>query len=320
MDTGYRFSEIFSLIRESLQGSTVLHESAVLLSGILALIAILGWYSRTSAGDRGEGHLPVLRTAAIAFAVWNFSTFVLGPADALSKAISSEIQQSIEEKTPDVDESIKEAYLRSEEAYSEESLLGQYDEISGEYDTEDESLVEADGPSFWNKVKDNILGILSKIGTKGLIGFNLSSNALSVITGMIADLSRSVLTIVSGMYLLILGEAGPLVFALSILPSFRRSFLSWFSKYIQVSFWVPVCSFIEYMGNLAKEAVVDIFSRGDFYEKMIFPSFQFTVIDLSVIILVLATPKICSWLVDSAGPGVFSAVAAEGKRIAHRTL
>ena len=320
MGTDFRYGEVFSLLRDSLSGSSLIHESAVLLSGILALIALLGWYSRVSSGDRGEGHLPLLRAGAILLCVWYFPSFVLGPLDGLSRAVTSGITESLERRSGALGNNLDEAYRMSEEAFSEGSLLERFDSEGEDSVPEEGLFAEEEDTSFWGKVKSNIEGILSRVGARGLVGFKLSSNTLSVFVGMISKICRAVLSAISGMYLIILGEAGPLVFALSILPSFRKGIHSWISKYIQVSFWVPVCSFVFFLGEMAKESVAEIFSRGDFYHRMVFPSFQFTIIDLSVIILMLSTPKICSWLIGTAGPGVFSAAASEGKRIVSRKI
>ncbi|MBR1434350.1 MAG: hypothetical protein IJ584_04470 [Bacteroidales bacterium] len=317
MENFQSLREIFSLIRESLQEGSLIHESVILIGAMMCLVAIVGWYARVTSGRSDEGHLPILSTAAIAFAVSFFPSVVLGPLDGITSALSTGITGALENRKSLIDEKVSEAYLRSEEAFSDASLSEEFESMEEESGAEG---LPAEDPTFWDKVKGNVLGILSSLSSHGIIGFNLPSNILSSLVGILSTLVRAVLSVVSGMYLLILGEAGPLVFALSILPSFRSGIHSWISKYIQVSFWVPVCSFIEYLGCVAKESVADIFSRGDFYSKLLFPSYQFTIIDRSVIILVMSTPRICSFLTGSASAGVFSRVAERGGRAITRAM
>ena len=122
MENSQSLREIFSLIRESLQEGSLIHESAVLLGAMMCLVAIVGWYARVTSGRSDEGHLPILSTAAIAFAVSFFPSVVLGPLDGITSALSTGITGALEKKKSMVDEKVSEAYLRSEEAFSNASL------------------------------------------------------------------------------------------------------------------------------------------------------------------------------------------------------
>ena len=142
------------------------------------------------------------------------------------------------------------------------------------------------------------------------------SNVLSWLISCIVDLTRCVLTLVSGMYLIVLGLLGPFVFALSIIPSFKGGIAGWLARYIQISFWMPICSIIDYINFNLKDKLLDVFAGNNMVEQMVFPTVFLIFLDVATLSMLLGVPKISAWIIASDGSGLGGSVASVAQKAA----
>ena len=118
---------------------------------------------------------------------------------------------------------------------------------------------------------------------------------------MIVHIVRYVLMLVSSVYLIILGLLGPFVFALALLPGFMGNIGTWFARYIQISFWVPMAALVDFVNFKMKDAVVDMYCKADLVDQLWFPSSQIILLDIVTLVCLLAVPSMCAWVVSSSG-------------------
>ena len=128
-----------------------------------------------------------------------------------------------------------------------------------------------------------------------------TANVLSWVVSLVVNLVRYVLMLASSVYLIILGVIGPFVFALALLPGFMGNIGTWFARYIQISFWVPMAALVDFVNFKMKDAVVDMYSKADLVDQLWFPSSQIILLDIVTLVCLLAVPSMCAWVVSSSG-------------------
>ena len=105
------------------------------------------------------------------------------------------------------------------------------------------------------------------------------------------------------MYLMILSLIGPFVFALGVFPPWREGILSWVKRYIQISFWAPMCGVIDFICVRAKEVVLGIMDNPATLADGILPAYHLMLLDLVAVILLFSVPSLCTWIVQGDANG-----------------
>lgn len=83
------------------------------------------------------------------------------------------------------------------------------------------------------------------------------------------------------------------MFALALLPGFMGNIGTWFARYIQISFWVPMAALVDFVNFKTKDIVVNMYCNADLSQQLWFPVIQLTLLDIVTLICLLAVPSMC---------------------------
>ena len=287
---------------------------------IMAAFALIGWYNHMMNDPWGMFDLKSLLRIILPIAlVCNFYNLVLMPLDGLTTIVTKGISASVSQDSEGLQGQINEAYMAVENAIKGNTMRGQFEEMveSGSSQTSldngatgnsnsvfesnvETAIDEGEKPGFWKKVWGAIKG-----GVQDAMGFPYKaiSTVLSWVMSCIVDLVRFLLTILSGVYLIILGLLGPFIFAFAPISNFRAGIANWIARYIQISFWIPVCAIIDYVNIHMKSEMLAVFAQNNLVEKMVFPTVFLLFFDVATLAMLLAVPTISSWVIESDGAG-----------------
>jgi len=300
---------------------------------ICAFFFLIGWYNHMMNDPWGMFDLKaIVRVVAIIAMVCNFHTLVLAPLDSISGLVTKGITASVKADPQSVQSKMSSAYSAVENALSNNTLRGQFEQMldgsaastsvdalaydsSPVLESQAESTAESGSEKgFFARVWGYIRG-----AAQDALGFPFKgiSTVLSWLISCIVDLVRLCLMMISGVMLIVLGLLGPFVFALSIVPHFQGGIASWIARYIQISFWVPVCTLVDYVNIHLKDSLLDAFAANNLIEQMIFPTTFIIALDVVTIALLLEVPTIASWVIESNGAsGAGSKMVSVAKKAA----
>lgn len=303
------------------------------LACITALLTLVTWYNQWQNDPWGKFDMKSLvRIFTMLLLVCNFNTFVLLPMDYLSSIVSKGITASVKEDKGALQYKLSNAYQTVEDALTRNTMRGQFEQmlesgtsstsledgISGDTNSVLESSVESDidrgeKKGFWGKVWGAVTGAVQYAMS---VPYKSISNILSWLISCIVDLVRFVMMLLSGMNMIILGLIGPFVFAISIIPTFKGSVGNWFARYIQFSFWVPICSMIDYINFHIKDELLDVFAKNNLVEQMVFPTFFIILLDVATLFMLFSVPNISAWIVNGDGAKVARSVVSTAQKAA----
>lgn len=311
-----------------------IYSLACALACICAAFALIAWYNHMMNDPWGMFDLKgIIRIILPLFLVCNFSTLVLGPVDGLTSIVCKGITASVSQNQESLQAKINGAYAAVENAIKGNTMRGQFEEMveSGSSQTSldngaignsnsvfesnvETTIDEGEKPGFWQKVWGAIKG-----GVQDAMGFPYKaiSTILSWAMSCIVDLARFLLQILSGVYLIVLGLIGPFVCAFSILPTFRGNIMSWLARYIQISFWAPMCSLIDFINFKMKDNLLDVFAMNNLVEQMVFPTVFLLFLDFATLAMILSVPTLSSWIISGGGAsGMMGQTASVAKKAA----
>ena len=285
---------------------------------ITALISLIWWYNKMLNDPFGRLDVSaVIKSCAVLLLTCNFYSFVLMPTDYLVGLLTKGITSMVDKDQSGLTGKVANLFQSVEDATQENTMQGQFEaEMAGMVmDTDDgegtsygssavmESLAETqvertESSSFWDRIRDALKEAASQYMQ---IRVKTSANVLSWVATMIVHIVRYVLMLVSSVYLIILGLIGPFVFALALLPGFMGNIGTWFARYIQISFWIPMSAIVDFVNFKTKEIVVNMYCNADLSQQIWFPVIQLTLLDVVTLICLLAVPSMCAWVVSSSG-------------------
>ena len=181
---------------------------------------------------------------------------------------------------------------------SSESVEG----LTGESNVAGEALADqassGSGDKPWYKwLWDRLTGWTSEAMNLAVKGVG---NVLSFVISFVMNCVRYCLIGASGVYLMVLGILGPLVLAISLLPTFENSIWQWVARYIQVSLWVPLVSLVDFVNCKMRVALIDTFSQCNTVTMATFPFHQI-LLNLIMLGMLFAVPSMANWIVQSTG-------------------
>lgn len=285
---------------------------------ITALISLIWWYNKMLNDPFGRLDVSaVIKSCAVLLLTCNFYSFVLLPTDYLVGLLTKGITSIVDKDQSGLTGKVANLFQSVEDVTQENTLQGQFEaEMAGMVaDTDDgegrtygssavmESQVETqvertESRSFWGRIWDSLKEAASQYME---VRVKSSATLLSWVTTMIVHIVRYVLMLVSSVYLIILGLIGPFVFALALLPGFMGNIGTWFARYIQISFWVPMAALVDFVNFKTKDIVVNMYYNADLSQQLWFPVIQLTLLDIVTLICLLAVPSMCAWVVSSSG-------------------
>lgn len=147
--------------------------------------------------------------------------------------------------------------------------------------------------AIWNR----ITGWASEVQ-----GFVIKStgNLLSFIVSFMMNCVRYILVGASGVYLMVIGILGPLVLAISLIPTFENSIWQWVARYIQVSMWIPLTSIVDFVNCKMRVAMIGTFNQCNTETMMTFPIHQL-LLNIIMLGMLFAVPSMANWIIQSTG-------------------
>ena len=295
-----------------------IYSLACAVACICAAFALIAWYNHMMNDPWGmfdlKGIIHILLPMVL---VCNFSTFVLGPLDGMTSLVCNGLTASVKQDQGSLQAKLNNAYSSVENAIKGYTMRGQFETMvesgssstsldngaSGNSNSVFESNVETnidagEKPGFFKRVWGSIKGAVQEA-----MGFPYKaiSTVLSWAMSCIVDCARFVLQILSGVYLIVLGLIGPFVCAFSIIPAFRGNIMTWLSRYIQISFWTPMCSLIDFINFKLKDNLLDVFAGNGAVEQMVFPTVFLIFLDIATLSMIFSVPTLSSWVISGGG-------------------
>lgn len=190
-----------------------------------------------------------------------------------------------------------------------------------------ENDVEEDG-GFWQPLLDAISAILESFNTFKTWVLHQSLMLFSFCAVFLTRLLGATLGII--FYVI-----GPICVAMSAIPIFKDNWQNWLSKYIWVSLFAPLCRLISWILQEVEVAVLDsdisrlshvlnnmeatggnLGSIGEgFMEGTVYLGFM-----VAGSVLFLAVPSISSWIVNTSGGGIMTAMNAAGSYLGAKAM
>ncbi len=312
------YLEMLDNIKESIftGDHSGLYMLACAVACICACISLIWWYNKMLNDPYGRLNIrAIIRTLAILVVVCNFYKFVLIPFDFVTTTVTRGITAYVDHDESGVVGKINSLFADIEKEEKETTLSGQFEEeIDNEttdateegmsYGTNpimdsqtDNSVTKAEEKGFWAKVWGGIMNAATFVtGTK----MKVSGNILSCLISWIVKLAQYILLAVSSVYLIILGLVGPFSFALSLIPGQIGNISNWITRYIQISFWIPMSALVDFINFKMKDAMIEFFYSSTDVGKFLMPT-HMIVLDIVTLICILGVPSMCSWVMTSSG-------------------
>ena len=317
---GLNYMELMEGIKMGIFGGD--HSSIYMLAGAVACIAasisLIWWYNKMLNDPYGRLDVSaVIKACAVLLLTFNFYSVVLIPTDYLVGLLTKGITSMTDNDKSGLNGKLAGLFISVEEAVQENTLQGQFEaEMAGMVTETDDgegtsygssAVMEAKAEtevehSGLRKIWDYIWGTLREGASQYMeMRISCTANVLSWVVSLVVNVVRYVLMLASSVYLIILGVIGPFVFALALLPGFMGNIGTWFARYIQISFWVPMAALVDFVNFKMKDAVVDMYSKADLVEQLWFPCSQIILLDIVTLVCLLAVPSMCAWVVSSSG-------------------
>lgn len=187
--------------------------------------------------------------------------------------------------------------------------------------------VEEDG-GFWQPVLDALSAVLESLNQFKTWVVHQSIMLLSFCAVFLTRLLGATLGII--FYII-----GPICIAMSAIPIFKDNWKNWLSKYIWVSLFAPICRLISWVLQEVEVAVLEsdisrlthilnnmeatggnLGSIGEgFMEGTAYLGFM-----VVGAILYIAVPSIASWIVNTSGGGIMTAMNAAGSYLGTKAM
>lgn len=335
---GYNLFDSVEMIKTTMFAGegTFLSLIAKCLACMFAGFALVKMYNDAMNTPYGMfNYSSALRMFVVVLLICNFNSFVLRPVDSLMTTLSKGIVGGVTQDKASFQSQVNEVYRKAEEVLSDNTLYGQYNQAvssmtstatESEYSGDTNPMMESSAESsvaagekkgFWASAWNTV-----KTAVSSAVGFPITSIA-SVLSWLISTLViivRYILSCVSMIYLIILGLLGPLIFAFSLLPSFESGMGSWFARYVQISMWVPMAAIVDFVNFKMKDALLSDVNTLSILDKLTFPTFHIIMLDLVALVMLLAIPSICGWIIQSSGASDVNGTIANGASRAIRAI
>ena len=259
---------IEQIITANLDGYMLLAQSLGAL-GALLYIAYRVW--RSLANAEPIDVFPLLRPFVLGLLIMNF-TWVTEPLNDVIGAISQGTETLCESNQGELEQARNDLQNYIEQKLEEMSDGSFFDLILGNTAS---LRVQVD---FW------IMGIVQDI------------------LQWLLDCAKLLLYTVSSFMLLILTLLGPIVFAFAIFDGFQASLVSWISRYIHLSLWLPVANILNLILN-SIEIEMCRMQLADFQSGKFGCSYAMIVFYIIGLVAFTTVPTVSGWIVEAGGGG-----------------
>lgn len=259
--------------------------------------------------------------------VCNFNTFVLKPVHVMTNVFTvdltlrtNESQNSFAKSMSVVTRNIMQSGLNplktqllddigNEEAEQIKETGGLRGKIS--------SLGESFADSIWTGIKKVVAGAIAAYTQIRISSLNLVNMGFSaVIYGILRILTHIIYYVQICMCYILLtiyGLVGPFVFAFSIINTYSRGVSAWIARYIHTSFWIPVGQMIFLISSVIMDNInkvtncevgdINVSSTNALFANYNIGTYMGIIMICATALTILNVPKICSYIIESAGSG-----------------
>ena len=243
---------------------------------ICACVSLIWWYNKYMNDPFAQLDIrSIIKALAILALTWNFYTMVLMPFDHLTTAVTRGITAFVDCDRQGLGTS---SYMES---------------------IAEETVSKGEEMGFWENLWESI-----KMGATMIFSVPISNSTsiLSWVITLLAKIVQYILMAVSSVFLIILGLVGPFSFALALMPGFTGNIRTWLARYIQISFWIPLASMVDFVNFKMRDMMISFFCTSTDVWKFAAPT-HLIILDIVTIICLLAVPSMSSWVISGSGGG-----------------
>lgn len=295
---------------------------ASMLAAILAAWAFIK-ISHDYMEGQGITFWMVAKPLVMVILVCNFNTFVLRPVHYLTNVFTMDLTM----RTNKAQNSWAKSMAISARNVWESGLNPVKIETTDHLDKTEAKEIEETGETrgkvrdffdkSWVKVKKVLVGAQSAITNVRMTATNIVFSGLSgALYSGLNVLTHAIYYIqICFCYILltIYGLLGPFVFAFSIIGNYSRGVSDWIARYIHTSFWIPVGQMVFLIGSVIMENInktincqvgdINVSSTNGLFGNFNIGTYMGIVMIFATAISILSVPKICSYIIESAGSG-----------------
>lgn len=315
------FNAVKEVYEQALADVADLQSYAMAIAGIGALLYICSKFWREWARGESIDFYGMLRPIGIGLCIINFSllpAFVemcVSPLETVTENLrekkNEEFNQKLSAYAQANSDDLKD--LATTTANSMSRLFGSGDEIEA---ADDKAVSESSSSGGILETLERIYEIISYFNPFDNLYRVMNQGVMYIISTIAKYLCIAVtyvLAVLAYFTKIVLVIIGPLVFALAIFPKFDGLIVTWFSRYINVSLWIPICNLIGYM--MQALVTTTMFSSADpsggglellATESNIFVAIIFQIVG---VIMYCMVPKIAGWIVDPHGSDMIGSAA-----------
>jgi conjugative transposon TraJ protein len=282
------FEKTFQDIFNALSGKV--GEIGSIVAGIIGIGALFYFASKTwGALSRNEpiDIYPLLRPLVIVFLCLNFNAVVIAPMHYILAPLRTYTAKLVvnakQENKNLVDKVVDKA---KEDRKKEQSSKDR---------------------SWWTKITDGFSNIM----------FNVGTFLLKILLEILSFAKQAIYIIMNFLrlfFLVILGMIGPIAFTLSLFPSFENSLSNWFTKYISIYLWAPICNVISIILSQAESVLTSAMLNGTSSEGFVFMAVMLVVFYVIGFYSYLSIPTIATWAVQGGASSMELASTLQGAR------
>lgn len=142
------------------------------------------------------------------------------------------------------------------------------------------------------------------------------SKFLAWIASVLSNLVLLAFQIFAAVFICVLSILGPLTFAISIFSPFSGGIKLWIERFAEFSLWCPIANLLVAINYRLSNIILQVISDST-AGCSVLASDTATIMQLLTIILIFMTPKIASWVIETAGgSNVMSGIIGGAGRIA----
>lgn len=277
-----------NVVLEKLPQVTGVSVSLAAFCCCLALVGVGMQYLRSQQFDVWQMARPIV----IFLLVANFSTCVVNPL----RGVTSVFNTSLSGVFGGSMKEFKEVYKEESRKIHDANVLAIED-----YWDEKKNEAEANaGDGFlqgiWSKAKglsyEFLKGFFS-LDEDMFMGF---SNIICGILFFLLNISVSVMTITSRMFLMIMVLIGPYTFAISIIPAFSNGVKLWIERYIQYTLWQPLLYIVMFIGM---EIMIQFSHLGS--NAITGPFWTWVFLIMAIFSVIKSVPTLASHIIEGQG-------------------
>lgn len=271
------------------------------------------------------------RPMVIAFIISMWPDLIIRPLDHLTSLMNNVLTETIVEKkksiellNANIEKNISKRVTSQMERYGvdiEDPKLQEYIEKNRGTVLGDSFVAKLSDKKVYTPTESELKKFIEQTRPETVIAgeLGIAGSIATWLIGLLEKIAGIFIRTLSVFCLIILSLFGPITFAFAILPAWKDSISSWFARYIQISFWIPLSQIFSFIVLSIKETVLKQASGvGDAISS---PTIAILCLSAVSVIGIFMIPTIAEWIIPSGGAGSFpSTVASNAKSLGRKAL